>query len=160
MQMRPSDDADRFLFLMRTAQEWQFLTYLSEVGQLSPDDSRLKGAKLVRDDAIDMWNEWMASQLGREWFRVMRRMVLNEDFSDPERGLVLTAGERMITAQHCEGVMVSADAREATIALPDGSERTLYETEEVVLQCMYAPPSMRLRMLPLHEVVSVAVLNE
>jgi hypothetical protein len=160
VQLHPSDDAGLFQFLLKTVQEWQFLLHMSQVGQLDPTDSRLKGATLIRNDAVDMWNEWMASKMGHEWFRVTRRVVLDDDFVQPEKDIYLTAGEHVLTTRHCEGVMAATIIDENILVQgPSGSKQLLFEEEKVELQCVSPPPENRLNIIPFHEAVNVEVLD-
>lgn len=156
----PADEADLYKFLWLTTQEWQFFTYADALGLPEASKSTLAGAALARDCAVDQWNQWMNRQMGRDWFLVYQRHVMEEEYRDERRGLFMTAGSSVLVVHRCESVFATVRRHPQTVFGPDGARVLLREDEQVELHCILSPPhDDTLKVLPVNLVPNVSPFN-
>lgn len=156
----PADEREMYPFLFNVTKEWEFFADAETLGIPDVTPSTLKGATLVRDEAVEMWNRWMQKQLGRDWWLVYQRYNVEKNFFDEKRGMLLTAGTKLLVVHRCESVLAAINRIPHAFFDPDGRELALGEKERVELHCILAPPrDDTLKMLPINAVPKVTPFN-
>ncbi len=160
VQLCPQDERELYPFLARVTQEWQFIAdawTLEMPGVTASDVSAIASA---RDEAMDLFNEWMVGLAGQEWFRVIQRYELKEDARIEREGVLATAGDKVLVAHYCEQVLAHTRITDRVLINPNGDEIPAGVSETVVLHCVIAPPrNDELRVLPLGAVPAVSIFN-
>jgi hypothetical protein len=156
VQLNPSDESQMYPFLFKITQQWQFIT-----GEESDDADWITQRDVTsitdaRNRAIDLFNEWAFKLTGKEQFRIQSHYIEEEDTYDKTRDITLTVGTKLLFTHRCESLVAHVKTREQVIFTPFGEKEYFFETEEVQLQCMLAPPKQNeFKVLPIELVPEV-----
>ncbi len=161
VQIRPADNKDMYTFLLKISQEWMFLSRAQALDMVQVSDNEMSALTDTRNRAIDMFNERILRLFGHEWFNVLHRQQITENTYDETHDVVLTAGESILVKHTCQCVLAHVSTEEKTITDPKtGEDITLFEKEEINLQCSLAPPrDDELRVLPISIVPYVQIFE-
>lgn len=160
VQMYPEDERDLYPFLFRITQEWQFLADAWTLEIPGVTASNVSTVASARDEAINLFNEWMFGLVGQQWFRVIQRCEFEKDIEIKRKGILATAGDKVLVAHHCEQVLAHTRTTDRILIDPNGDEIPIGVSEIVELQCVIAPPhNDELRVLPLGVVPAVSIFN-
>ena len=158
VQLYPKDENELYPFLFRVTQEWQFLT--NALSLEIPDVTRADVAAITgaRDLAIELFNEWMDEEAGRQWFRVLQRYEVLDGTWVKEKMIMYAAGAQILVPHQCELVLAHIDNIDVTIFDSGGNEILIRRSEAIQLHCIIAQ-HYDLKVLPLEAVPSVSILN-
>ena len=160
VRLRPQNEQELYPFLARITQEWQFLADAWALEMPGVTASDVSAVANVRNEAVDLFNRWIAGLTGQQWFRVIQRYETQEDTVIKQKMILVTAGSRILVEHCCEQVKAHIRRRDRTLISPDGGEVPIRASETVELQCIIAPPrNDELRVLPLGVVPAVSVFN-
>lgn len=158
--VRLSTSDHKFLFrtLQSSVREWRFIENADALGIFEVTSTARRSAELARDQAVDMWNSWMWSIAGRQWFLVFYNGCLKDDCRQGD--LFLESGSNVLARARCELVFANVVYRFSEIVEPSGRRRELKVGECVRLECLFPPPAQKLKVLPMEEVASFDIFND
>ena len=160
VQVGPESDSyiDWFHFLKRAASEHQFLVNALVLELFEVRPTVLRGAELVRDQAMERFNKIMHQIHGREWFLVSYRGVLQKDH---EKGTTLfVAGDNVLVSYRCQIALANIVSVDSIVLGGDGRQHAVRQKEEARLECALAPPfDENLKVLPLTDVAGLVPFN-
>ncbi|MBU2575803.1 hypothetical protein KKF64_01820 [Patescibacteria group bacterium] len=160
VQLRPTDDADLYPFLVRITQEWRFLSQMQLFEMTDITDNQMSAVTSARDRAVDLFNEKMLELWDKEWMCVFQHHEITDDTFDSHHNVALTAGTKIMVVHRCQGVMAHIETQEKVITSPHGKDVVLFETQEVNLHCAIAPPrDDEFRVLPLSVVPTIRIFE-
>jgi len=160
VQVGPESDSyiDWFHFLKRAASEHQFLVNALVLELFEVRPTVLRGAELIRDQAVERFNKIMHQIHGREWFLVSHHGVLREDH---KKGATLfVAGNNVLVSYRCQIAQANIVSVDSAVLSGDGRQHVVRQKEEARLECALAPPfDDNFKVLPLKEVAGLVLFN-
>ena len=160
VQVGPESDSyiDWFHFLKRAASEHQFLVNALVLELFEVRPTVLRGAELVRDQAMERFNKIMRQIHGREWFLVFYCGVLQKDRK--KGATFFVAGNNVLASYRCQIALANIVSVNSVVLGGDGRQHVVRQKEEARLECALAPPfDDNLKVLPLKEVAGLVPFN-